>query len=477
MGKKKLKRKTKNTAKAKQDNLSSWLIYAVIALGILLRLIFPILNTGLWHDECALAINILDRGFWGLFNPLRFLQVAPPLFLSAVKLVILGNSPYINPVLTDFLLRVIPLFSGISAIFVFYYLLKTLFINRYIQLTGLILFAFNPVLIQYSYELKPYSSDVLISILLILYFIKYNPDSYWKQFYQILIISCVTLFSFPAAFIITGGIASILFKDYKKFFCALTAFILVLIFYFVYHLWGVMETHGAGMDRYWAAYFITGKNILNLVLFNIKSSFNIFIMPLVSLGIVTAGLAAAIIRNRNIAIISGVVFLSLITASYLHLYPFVVRMLLFSLPLLILLVCELCDLFPSNLQLLISAAIFVLCGYYLFIMNEILINKINTRTNYGIKELAAAVNSNGYSVVIPKNSNVEWIYYSRFYDFDTKKVYFQEWNTPDKEWLKTIPQSRYYYFAPFETKIPDFILKKSSGVIKLGSRGIILKID
>lgn len=461
----------------KTENSAAVFIYTVIAAGIILRLMFPILNTGMWHDECALGINVLDRDFWGLFNPLRFLQVAPPMFLSAVKLCTLPINPVDNPVITDFALRIVPLVSGIGAIFAFYYLLKNLFVNKYIQLAGIIMFALNPVLIQYSYELKPYSTDVLAAILLVLYFVRYNPDSYKRQFLQMLLISLSMFVSFPSAFIISGGLLNILFRDYKKFFCALTAFLLVLVFYFVYHIWGVMETHGQGMDNYWAAYFVAPRNIADLSVAVVKNSFNIFVLPLVTLGVLAAGAVAACVRDRKIAVITITAVLLTLCASYLHLYPFAVRMLLFLMPLLIILVCEVFDIIPNGIDKLVPAAILVLCGYYLFIMNGGILSKINTRTNLGVKEMAAAVNTGGYSVVIPKNSNVEWIYYSRFYNFSPECVYFQDWNTPDSDWLKTIPAHKYYYFAPFETRIPEKVSKKSSGVIKLGSRGIILKVD
>lgn len=459
--------KTKNN-----EGFNVWIL-CIIGLGIILRLVFPIMNTGLWHDECAVAINILDRDFWGLFNPLRFLQVAPPLFLSAVKLPTLLINPLDNPAITDFVLRLVPLLSGIASVFAFYYLLKNLFTNKYIQFIGVCLFALNPLLIQYSYELKPYSTDVLVTILLLIYFIKYNPDSYIKQFYQILIISLSMLVSFPAGFVIFAGILRILFKDYKKFFYALTAFGLVVIFYFIYHIWGVMEANGAGMDKYWFAYFINVNNFVQLATLFVKNTFNIFVLPLVTLGVIIAGFLVSCFRDYKIAVITFFVITSIFVASYLHLYPFADRMLLFLVPVLIILCCELFDIIPIELSKVLPIIFVLLACYNLYTMSSGLINKINIKTNIGIGELAQHVLTNGYSVVIPKNSNVEWIYYSRFYNFDSKKVYFQEWNTKDKEFFASIPKNKYYYFAPFEINIPQNILQKA---ILLGHYRI-LRVD
>ena len=58
------------------------------------------------------------------------------------------------------------------------------------------------------------------------------------------------------------------------------------------------------MDNYWAAYFITPRNIMNLTVAVVKNSFNIFVLPLVMLGVLAAGTVAACVRDRKIAVIT-----------------------------------------------------------------------------------------------------------------------------------------------------------------------------
>ena len=59
-----------------------WILLGfIIFLGLILRLKGLISNPSMWHDECALAWNILEKSYGELFEKLRFLQVAPPMFL------------------------------------------------------------------------------------------------------------------------------------------------------------------------------------------------------------------------------------------------------------------------------------------------------------------------------------------------------------------------------------------------------------
>lgn len=352
MAKKKQKEKTpsseKKSFKTKESTNTFPFVCTVITLGIIFRLVQPFFNNTISPDELVLISDLMNKEFWGLFNPLSSTQTAPPLFLCLIKtftyLIPTGSSQQV----IDNVCRTIPLVASIASVFVFHQLLKNIFINKFVILTGLILFSLNPALINYAYTLKPFSTDVLICTLLILYFIRYNPEGYWKQFLQILIISCSILFSLPAGFIVFSGVINILFKDWRKFLFAITAFGLFGIFYFIYHLWGIMEAHGAGLDSYWQNFFITTQNTYHLALNLIKTNFNLFLSPAIGLGILGAGLLISCFRDKKIAILTTFTTLVILLTSYLHLYPFAPRLLLFTIPFAIILVCEICDIIPSN---------------------------------------------------------------------------------------------------------------------------------
>ena len=145
---------------------------AAVALGCLLRLAEYLLDRSLWMDEAYLALNILHRPFAGLFQPLDYHQGAPTGFLLLQKSAVLlaGTSEYA--------LRLIPLLAGVASVFLFYKLAtKTLLPNAVAIAIGL--FAISPSLIYYSSEVKQYSIDVAVALVLYCLTIE-GSRSEWK---------------------------------------------------------------------------------------------------------------------------------------------------------------------------------------------------------------------------------------------------------------------------------------------------------
>ena len=90
--------------------------------------LYPILhNRSLWADEAVLALNIVNRSYWELLQPLDYEQGAPVGFLLVEKLAIgvFGNNEYA--------LRLFPLLSGIISLFLFYILAKYVFKSKQFQ--------------------------------------------------------------------------------------------------------------------------------------------------------------------------------------------------------------------------------------------------------------------------------------------------------------------------------------------------------
>ena len=135
--------------------------YLIIAFGIAMRLIQYLANRSLWADEAVLALNIVNRSYLELLQPLDYDQGAPIGFLMVEKLAvqILGNNEYA--------LRLFPFVCGIGSLFLFYELGKKL-IPKSAVIISLALFASLQYLVYYSAELKQYSSDVAIALFLYL---------------------------------------------------------------------------------------------------------------------------------------------------------------------------------------------------------------------------------------------------------------------------------------------------------------------
>ena len=132
-------------------------VWTVLAAGVVLALIQYLSNRSLWVDEAALGLNILDRSFGGLLKPLDYSQVAPILFLWAEKALSLLNPN------TELTLRLLPLLAWCGSLFLFLGILKKVISNQAVIVFALALFAFDPVLLRYSSELKQYMCDVLLA--------------------------------------------------------------------------------------------------------------------------------------------------------------------------------------------------------------------------------------------------------------------------------------------------------------------------
>ena len=137
--------------------------YTIIGFGILVRLVQYVFNRSLWNDEAALALNIINRSYLELLQPLDYNQGAPIGFLMVEKLAVqvFGNNEYA--------LRLFPFLAAIASLFVFYKLAKKCLQSRQAAIIALTLFSTVHIWLQFATETKQYSSDVAIAV--ILYFI------------------------------------------------------------------------------------------------------------------------------------------------------------------------------------------------------------------------------------------------------------------------------------------------------------------
>src|SRR5436190_10567991 len=141
--------------------LSKKLIWALAAVGVLLRIILYLDNRSLWFDEAALGLNLLERPFSHPLSPLDFGQGAPVGFLMVERLAgeVLGYSEYS--------LRLFPLVCGLAAVIGFVALARRVLTPLAAPL-AVALFGVAQGPTYYSSELKPYAVDVAATVFLLL---------------------------------------------------------------------------------------------------------------------------------------------------------------------------------------------------------------------------------------------------------------------------------------------------------------------
>ncbi|MCP9485245.1 MAG: glycosyltransferase family 39 protein [Gaiellaceae bacterium MAG52_C11] len=181
---------------------SSRILWAVVAVGALLRLARYLDNRSLWLDEAFLAINLKEKSFSELLGQLEFLQSAPAGFLLAEKaaVTLFGDSEYA--------LRLLPLAASLVALALFAYVARRL-LSPPVALLAVALFAVNPRLLYFSSEVKPYGTDVAVALLLLALAVRAHETdgrSYRRLVPLALVAPAAVWFSFPAILVL-GAIA------------------------------------------------------------------------------------------------------------------------------------------------------------------------------------------------------------------------------------------------------------------------------
>jgi hypothetical protein len=135
-------------------------VLAFVILGLAARCVRYFLRFPLWEDECFLCVNLIDRDFRGLMQPLNYHQVAPLLFLwmqlAVVKL--FGFN--------EMSLRLVPFLAGLGNI-VLFWRLACRCLDGVPRLLAVAVFSVTYATIRYSAEAKPYGVDLFVALVLI----------------------------------------------------------------------------------------------------------------------------------------------------------------------------------------------------------------------------------------------------------------------------------------------------------------------
>ncbi len=172
---------------------------AIILAGAALRLWQYLGNASLWIDEIALAENVLHRSLGTLLaRPLAYDQVAPPGFLAALKAATAAFGT------SERALRLVPLLCSLASLPLFAALARRV-LGGWTAIFATGLFASGTAFIRHGGEVKHYSSDVLIAILMTLLALRLVDASPRPAVWLVGLTGAVAgFFSQPAVLVLTG---------------------------------------------------------------------------------------------------------------------------------------------------------------------------------------------------------------------------------------------------------------------------------
>ncbi|RPD51751.1 glycosyltransferase family 39 protein [Paracnuella aquatica] len=175
------------------------LIWIFIFSGIALRLFHYFDNRSLWVDEVYLSSSLIRMNYLELMAPaLDYEQKAPIGFLWLVRTAVMlfGKS--------EMALRLVPLLAGIASLLLFLPLCRQ-FLKPLGVAVAIGIMALAPPLIYHSVEIKQYSMELLATVLLLLFYAKWQHRHDLKG----LIVwglcgAAVVWFSYASIFILMG---------------------------------------------------------------------------------------------------------------------------------------------------------------------------------------------------------------------------------------------------------------------------------
>jgi uncharacterized membrane protein len=326
-----------------------WIGLTLVLAGFILRLRQYLANRSLWLDESMLANNILSRSFPGLLQPLSNDQGAPIGFLLIQKAItlFLGDSEYA--------LRLFPFLAGCLSL-VLMFLLARKVASSFAGSLTLALFAFSPALIYYTSEVKQYSSDVAIALGLCLLFLEVEGKElkYRDAVLSALVGMLAIWFSHPALFVLGGlGLALFLPALRKKEPRKILTLLLIAV------AWGLslaalyfinlrhLASHQFFLDFWREGFLPHDSSAFHWLAWCLQTPFIDLLglripYPLIVL-LFLIGLIALTRRLPRFGLFLLLILLLALFASFLNLYPFAGRMILFLAPALILILGEAVD--------------------------------------------------------------------------------------------------------------------------------------
>lgn len=186
------------------------LLWGLVALGALLRVVRYLDNRSFWLDESMLGLNLISRSAGELRSTLDYVQSAPYGFLLLQKGVIdtLGDS--------ELALRLLPLLASLASLVLFAVVARRLLAPAAAAFAVALMVFAEPFLYQSS-EAKPYSSDVLVGLVIVRLTLAVDTAAPRRRFVSSVIVlagagAVGVWFSYPAVFVLAAALGSVLLR-------------------------------------------------------------------------------------------------------------------------------------------------------------------------------------------------------------------------------------------------------------------------
>ncbi len=440
-------------------------IFIIIIAGIILRSIFLFQNESFWYDTCALGANI-KKDYLDFFKPLEFIQVAPPLFMILSKFICSIFYQGIDLAQKDFILRLIPFFSNILTLPLFTLLVNKMFCNKNITAVSLFMLSFNPWHIYYACEFKPYSSDCLIAVILLLMFFSLNLKeiSIKKLTFISLFFAISVWLSNSAIFILVSGFLTIfidvLRKKYsnpkKILLMSLPLIISIFFFYFFYYK-QVYYQHYNNMYHHWRYIEPSFFNIHNFknIFCNKINNITGFYGAANSLFFLVLNIILLLCsRKLKVIILLLLPFSLTILYSFSNLYPFEKRLILFLFPILFIIYAQIISFLKDskNAKIVLSVILlyFTVHCFQTTLNNQFIYKKSNVRQLYTI------LKKNNPELKNIISMDELYSYYSgQNADYSDRLTFIKDFSTsPMKKYINNLPKGEYWILLP--DSLPEY---------------------
>ena len=321
------------------------LIWVAVAVGLALRGYHYLRNPPLWHDEAALVVNVLDRGFADLLGTLKHSEAAPPLFLWQERAVAraAGDSLYA--------LRAAPFLAACAALVLFARLAERLLTAGPAAL-AVGLFAVADRLLWHATEAKSYSLDAFIAVLAAWWVAGTAGLPVWKRCLPaVLVVPPAIWVSYPACFVAGGLLLALLPAAWRSGWSGRGSYVLLALATgaaFVALVVGpAAAQRTAAMDECWQDHFVPYGRPLFVPVWAVVSTFEVVRYCLLPAGNALAVFAAVGLVRRwrdqpagRPALVALVVPWGLaLVAAFLHRYPYgAARVMVYATPAVCLLV-------------------------------------------------------------------------------------------------------------------------------------------